>query len=141
VSLIYSGASFWDMPRSGLAGSSGSTMSNYLRNCHLISRMVESAFNPTSNGWVSLFLPIVTSINCHLNFWCKAFWVVWGGHSWLYWIAFPCWLRMLNISLSTSQPFEFLLLRNLYLALYSNYNRVFGALESNFLSSLYLLDI
>jgi hypothetical protein len=33
VSLLYVGASFRYMPRSGIAGSSGSTMCNFLRNC------------------------------------------------------------------------------------------------------------
>jgi len=32
VSLIYVGASFGDMPRSSIAGSSGNIMSNFLRN-------------------------------------------------------------------------------------------------------------
>ena len=34
VSLLYVGASFGYMPRSGIAGSSGNTMSNFLRNYH-----------------------------------------------------------------------------------------------------------
>jgi hypothetical protein len=33
VSLLQVGESFRYMPRSGIAGSSGSTMSNFLRNC------------------------------------------------------------------------------------------------------------
>ena len=33
VSLLHVGASFGYMPRSGIAGSSGSTVSNFLRNC------------------------------------------------------------------------------------------------------------
>jgi hypothetical protein len=33
VSLLYFGTSFGYMPRSGIAGSSGSTVSNFLRNC------------------------------------------------------------------------------------------------------------
>jgi hypothetical protein len=33
VSLLHVGASFGYVPRSGIAGSSGSTMSNFLRNC------------------------------------------------------------------------------------------------------------
>jgi hypothetical protein len=33
VSLLQVGASSGDMPRSGISGSSGSTMSNFLRNC------------------------------------------------------------------------------------------------------------
>ena len=33
MSLLYVGASFGYMPRNGIAGSSGSAMSNFLRNC------------------------------------------------------------------------------------------------------------
>jgi hypothetical protein len=33
MSLLYVGASSGYMPRSGIAGSSGNTMSNFLRNC------------------------------------------------------------------------------------------------------------
>ena len=33
VSLLYVGAYFGYMPRSGMSGSSGNTMSNFLRNC------------------------------------------------------------------------------------------------------------
>ena len=33
VSLLYAGASFEYIPRSGIAGSSGNTMSNFLMNC------------------------------------------------------------------------------------------------------------
>jgi hypothetical protein len=35
VTLLYVGASSGYMPRSGIAGSSGSTMSNFLRNCQI----------------------------------------------------------------------------------------------------------
>ena len=47
---------------------------------------------------------------------------------------------MLNISLSTSQPFEFPQVRILCLDLHYIFNKT-GSLESNFLSSLYILDI
>ena len=63
----------------------------------LISRVVVQACNSTSNGGGFLFLHILASICCHLNFWTKPFWLVWGGISGLFWFAFPWWLRMLNI--------------------------------------------
>jgi hypothetical protein len=62
VSLLHVGASSGYVPRSGIAGSSGSTMSNFVRNHQTDSRVVEPACNPTSNGGVFLFLHIVTSI-------------------------------------------------------------------------------
>jgi hypothetical protein len=36
VSLLYVGASFWYMPRSGITGSSVRTISSFLRNCQTI---------------------------------------------------------------------------------------------------------
>jgi hypothetical protein len=35
VSLLQVGASSWYMPRSGISGSSISTLSNFLRNCQI----------------------------------------------------------------------------------------------------------
>jgi hypothetical protein len=52
VSLLYIGTTFGYMPRSGTAGYSGNTMSNFLRN-H------QTDF---------LFLHILTSMCCHLSF-------------------------------------------------------------------------
>ena len=118
VSFLTVGKSSGYMPRRGIVGSSGSTMSNFLRNCQtdfqsyqlaisparmslsyqvehlldicpgevlrdppvvlcpifwgtarLISRVVVQACNPTNNGGVFLFLHILASICCHLNFW------------------------------------------------------------------------
>jgi hypothetical protein len=61
-----------------------------------------------------------------------------------FWLAFPWWLRMLNISLSTSQSFEIPLLRSLCLALYPitylGY-LIFVVVLSCLLSSYYILDI
>ena len=48
---------------------------------------------------------------------------------------------MLNISLDVSRPFDIPKLRILHLALYLIFIGLFGSLESNFLSSLYILDI
>lgn len=63
----------------------------------LISRVVLQACNSTKNRGVFLFLHIIASICCHLNFWSSPFWLVWGGISVLFWFALPWWLRMLNI--------------------------------------------
>jgi hypothetical protein len=60
VSLLPVGTYSGYMPRRGIAGSSGSSMSR------LISRVVVPACNPTSNGGVFLFLHILASICCHL---------------------------------------------------------------------------
>jgi hypothetical protein len=62
VSLLQVGTSSGYMPRSGIAGSSSSTMSKFL-----ISRVVVPACNPTTNGGVFLFLHILSSICSHLN--------------------------------------------------------------------------
>jgi hypothetical protein len=88
---------------------------------------------------VFLFLHILTSICCHLSFSFYPFWLVWGGISGFFWFAFPWCLRMLNISLGGSQPFDNPQLKILCLALYPN-NPIliglFGSLECNFLSPI-----
>ena len=66
---------------------------------------------------------------------------MWDGLSRLFWFAFPWWLRVLNISLSASQPFTIPHLRILCLAPYPFLIGLFGSLESNFLSSFHILNI
>ncbi len=63
VSLLPVGTSSGYIPKRAIAGSSGSTMSNFL-----IFGMVIQACNPTNNGGVFFFLHILASICCHLNF-------------------------------------------------------------------------
>jgi hypothetical protein len=62
VSLLQVGIYSAYMPRKGIVGSSISTMSNFLRNARLISRVVVPACNPTNNGGVFLFLHALASI-------------------------------------------------------------------------------
>jgi hypothetical protein len=69
VSLLYVGESFGYMPSSGIAVSSDSTMSNFLRNSQTDFQSGVPACNPTNNGGVFLFFHILTSICCHLSFW------------------------------------------------------------------------
>ena len=66
VSLLYDGAFFGYMPNSGIAGYSGRTSSNFLRN-RLIFKVVLPVCSPTSNGGVYLFLHILTKICCPLH--------------------------------------------------------------------------
>ena len=60
VSLWYFGASFGYMPKSGIAGSSDITISNFLRKYRLISRVVVPVCIPNSSEGVFLFLHILT---------------------------------------------------------------------------------
>ena len=59
------GTSFMYMPSSDIAGSSGRTMSNFLRNHQIVSKVISQACSPTNNGRVFLFLHILASM-CYL---------------------------------------------------------------------------
>jgi len=64
VSWFYVGASFGNMPRSGIAKSSAYTMSNVLRKAQSNFQNIVPHFDPTNNGGVLPFLHMVTSICC-----------------------------------------------------------------------------
>jgi hypothetical protein len=64
VSLWYGAACFGYMPKSGIAGFSDRTISNFLMNCQIVFQMVLPGYNPTNNGGVLLFLHILTSMYC-----------------------------------------------------------------------------
>jgi hypothetical protein len=68
MSLGYDGESFGNMPRSGTVGSSGRTILNFLKNCHIDFQSVLQVCNSTNNGRVFPFLHILTSMYCHLSF-------------------------------------------------------------------------
>jgi hypothetical protein len=63
VSLLHVRASSGYMPRSGIAGSSGSAMSNFLRN-----HQTDFKSGCTTKGGVFLFLYILSNMFCHLRF-------------------------------------------------------------------------
>ena len=52
VALLYVGASFGYVPRSGIAGYSGNTISNFLRNCQ----------TDFQNGYQLVFLPKILTL-------------------------------------------------------------------------------
>jgi hypothetical protein len=60
--LWYGGASFQYMPKSGIAGSSGRYVSDFLRNHQIDFRSDCTSYKPTSNGEVLLFLHILPSM-------------------------------------------------------------------------------
>ena len=70
---------------------------NFWETFILFSIMVASIYTPTSSPPGFPFCRIFPN-TCYLfSFWEKSFWQVWGNISLYYWIAFPCWLVMLNI--------------------------------------------
>jgi hypothetical protein len=77
VSLLHVGAASGYMPRSGISGSSGSTMSHFLRNCQTDYQSGCTSLQNSSSGGVCLFLHIFASIWCHPSFyrshsdWCE----------------------------------------------------------------------
>ena len=107
----------------------------------LISRVVVPAFNPTSNGEVFFLSPHPCQNLLSPEFFILA---ILTGVRWisgLFWFAFPWWLKMLNICLGASPSFDIIQLRILCLVLYTILKELFGSLDSNFLTSLYVLDI
>jgi hypothetical protein len=69
MSSWYGGVSFGYMPSIGIAGSSGRTISNFLKNLQIDFQSVFlPVCNSTSNGEVFLFLYILASMCCHLSF-------------------------------------------------------------------------
>ena len=125
VFLLPVGTSSGYMPRIGIAGSSGSIMSNFLRHLqtdfhggftslqsHQQWRSIPLSPHPCQHllSPEFLILAILTGVR----------WNHWG----LFLFAFPWWLRMLNIFSGASQPFGIHQLRILCLALCPIFNKV-----------------
>jgi hypothetical protein len=142
VSLLHVGASSGYMPKSGIAGSSGSTLSNFLRNCH----------TDFQSGCTSLYshqqwrsVPLSPHPHHHLlspEFFILA---ILTGVMWNLRVVLIC------ISLMTKDAEHFFrcfwaiqvssVENSMFRSIPHFLIRLFGSLELNFLSSLYLLDI
>ena len=114
VPLWHGRASFRYIPKFGIAESfQVALFPTFWGTSRLISRVVVSVCNPTSNGGMFLFLHILSNMCCHLRFWSD-----WCKVSGLFWFAFLWSLRTLNISLGVSHSFEIPQLWNLCLDLF-----------------------
>jgi hypothetical protein len=68
VPLWHGKASFGYMPKSGIARSSGRTISSFLRNLQIYFRVGVPVCYPTSNEVLFPFLQILINMVCHLSF-------------------------------------------------------------------------
>ena len=109
------------MPRRGIAGSSGSTVSNFLRNHQTVFQSGCTSLK-SHQQWRTVSLSLHP---CH-HLLSPEFLIlaVLNGVRWNLKVAFPWGLRMLNIFSRTSQPFGIFQLRILCLALYPIFNGV-----------------
>jgi hypothetical protein len=107
VSLLYVGASFGYMPKSGIARFSGNTMSNFLRNCQID---CQSTFTSLLSHQQWRSVPLSPHPHQHLLspvFFILAILIGVGWNLRVFWFAFLWWLGMLNIwQRSQSHPVE-----------------------------------
>jgi hypothetical protein len=68
VPLWHGGASFGCIPKSDISGSSGRSISNFLKNLQIYFQSGLPVCNSTKNGGVFLFLHILSNMCCHLRF-------------------------------------------------------------------------
>ena len=122
VSLLPVGTSSGYMPRRGIAGSSSSTLSNFLRNRQTDFQSGCTSLQPHQQ-WRSV--PLSPHLRQHLlspEFLILA--ILTGVRWYLRVEIFPWWLRMLNIFSGTCQTFGIPQLRILCLSLYPIFNGV-----------------
>ena len=104
MSLWHGGTSFRSMPMNGIPESSGTTISNSLRNHHIDFQSDFSSLQ-SYQQWRSLPLSphshqLVLLLEVLISLWSAT--MTHGGSQGLsgsFWFVFPWWLRMLNISL------------------------------------------
>ena len=128
------------LPRSGIAGSYGSSSFSFLRTSILFSTVAAQIYIPTNNVQGFPFSHILANI-CYLcSFWWWPFWQMWGDISLWFWFAFSWWLVLLNIFSRACWPSVFLLWKNVYSVLLPIFNWVVCFLMFSCMSCLYMLD-
>jgi hypothetical protein len=141
--LLHVGASSGYMPRRGIAGSYGSIMSSFLRN-HQTDFQSGCTSLQSYQQWRSV--PISPHPRQHLLSPEFLILAILTGVRWnlrVVWICISLMIKDVEHFLVASQPFRIPQLRILCLARSVPYLLIglFDSLESNFLSSLYILDI
>ena len=102
-----------DMPRSGIAGPSGS----YIWNLHTALHSGCTNLHSPQQCRKTAFYPHPLQHLSFGDFWWWLFWPAWGGTSLWFWFVFSWWSVMLSIFACACWPSVSLLWRNVYLGL------------------------
>jgi hypothetical protein len=124
VSFLHVGASSGYMPRSGIAGSSGSSMSNFLRNCQTYFQSCYTSLQSRQQWKSALLSPHPCQHLLSSQFLILA---ILTGVRWKFRVVLICIFLMIKDVehfLGASHPFVILQLRILCLAMYSIFNGV-----------------
>ena len=133
VFLWYVGASFGYMIKSGIAGSPGIIIFNFLRYSPnwFPEWLYHFASTPAMEECSSSSHPHQHMLSLEF-FYLSQFWLLWGGISGSFWFALLWWLGTLTISLRFSQPLQILLLWILFRSVTHFLILSFAFLEDNF---------
>jgi hypothetical protein len=142
VSLLHVGASLGYVPRSGIAGSSGSTMSNFLRNCQTD---FQSGFTSLQSHQQWRSVPLSPHPHQHLLSLEFLILAILTGVRWNLRVGLICISLMIKDMEHFFRCFSAIQYSSVENSLFSSVPNfligLFGFPESNFLSSLNIFDI